>query len=61
MGSGPGGITVKEAYTRIGRDMAIIDTVDLDKVKFVIKKTVQIEDVEEEVLGAHASLFLLKI
>ena len=60
-GSGPGGHTIEEARKRVKDDLVRIGVDRLDnKVKIVITKTVQVEEVVEEVNGAEASFFMLK-
>ena len=61
MGSGPGGNTLNEAHERVRKDMVRAGIENLNnQVKFVIKKTVEVTEVVEEVNGAEASFFMLK-
>jgi hypothetical protein len=59
-GSGPGGRTLEEAHNRVRKDMERIGHRDLDKVKFNIVRTVETEEIVEEISGNHASFFMLK-
>jgi len=60
-GSGPGGRSIEEAQERVRKDMVRVGIENLDnRVKFVIKKTVEVTEVVEEVNGAEASFFMLK-
>lgn len=63
MGSGPGGKTIEEARERVRSDMVRIGSNlagNLNKVKFKIVKTVKTEEIVEEVLGDHASFYMLQ-
>ena len=61
MGSGPGGNTIEEARNRVKQDIERAGIERLDrKVKFRIVKTVEVEEIAEEVLGNEASFFMLK-
>ena len=59
-GSGPGGRTLEEAHERVRRDMALIGLKNLDKVKFTIVKTIETEEIVEEIPGTEAPFFMLK-
>jgi hypothetical protein len=60
-GSGPGGRSIEEAQERVRKDMVRAGIKNLNnQVKFVIKKTVELTEVIEEVNGAEASFFMLK-
>ena len=62
-GSGPGGRTIEEARERVRKDMVRIGSNlagNLDKVKFKIVKTVETEEIVEEIPGKEASFYLLK-
>ena len=60
-GSGPGGYTIDQARKRLQEEIVRVGSDKLDnKVKFIIKKTVEVTEIAEEVLGSKASFFLLK-
>ena len=59
-GSGPGGKTIEEARERVKKDMERIGMNRLHDVKFRITRTVEVEEVAEEVMGNEASFFMLK-
>jgi hypothetical protein len=60
-GTGPGGNTIEEARDRVRKEMDRIGIEHLtSKVKFRITKTVEVEEVAEEVMGNEASFFMLK-
>lgn len=60
-GSGPGGKTIEEARERVKKDFERIGIDRLNsKVKIRITKTVEIEEIAEEILGNEAVFFMLK-
>lgn len=59
-GSGPGGRTLEEAQARVRKDMARIGIKNLDKVKFDIVKSIETEEIVEEIPGTEAPFFMLK-
>lgn len=61
-GSGPGGNSIEEAYTRVKKDIEryIENGVDLTKVKFRITKTVKIDTIEDELLNEDFTALILK-
>jgi len=60
-GKGPGGKSIEEARDRVRREMDRIGIEHLtSNVKFRITKTVEVEEVTEEVMGNEASFFMLK-
>lgn len=56
----PGGRTLEEAHNRVRKDMARIGLKNLDKVKFNIVKSIETEEIVEEIPGTEASFFMLK-
>ena len=62
-GGGPGGETLDEAYNRIKEDIDRIRQLggfDPTKIKFIIRKTVSVETVEEEITGSDFTALMLK-
>lgn len=59
-GQGPGGRTLEEAHARVRKDMARIGFKKLNSVKFNIVKSIETEEIVEEVPGTEAPFFMLK-
>jgi hypothetical protein len=59
-GTGPGGKTIEEARDRVKKDMKRIGMERLHDVKFIITKTVEVEEVADEIMGNEASFFMLR-
>ena len=59
-GQGPGGRTLEEAHQRVRKDMERIGLRNLNKVKFNIVKSIETEEIVEEISGTEAPFFMLK-
>jgi hypothetical protein len=62
-GSGPGGKTLEEAYTRVREEMAYLDLNNkkqLKNIKYKIEKIVTTTEVVEEISATESSFFILK-
>ena len=60
IGTSPGGRTIEEAHIRVRKEIERIGIHHLNDVTFDIVKTVETEEIVEEIVGKEASFFMLK-